>query len=574
MLLTTRGLSKSYGAITVLQSISFVINPGDRVGLVGPNGVGKSTLLRLLIGQEEADAGTFAIAPSTEPGYLPQSTPDFYGRSIQDLILEAVGQLRQLEEQMRQLERLMSGAPGAEQLPALLEEYGQVSTRFQDAGGYELDYRIDTILAGLHVDYLPREREVSTLSGGERARIGLAALLLRAPDLLLLDEPTNHLDFASLAWLESYLAEYRGGILMVSHDRQFLNRTVNRICELDEHTRQIKEYTGNYDAYVAARVAERRKWEEDYARQQEEVHDLRKRVKEAALHARRNYHTPRDNNKFAKHYFEQSVQRTQARTIKVAEVQLARIEADPIPKPPEILRVNSHFQGEAIESHEVLRLQGVTKSWGERHVLRDVELTVAHDARIVLVGPNGAGKSTLFRLITGQEQPDRGVIAVAPGARIGYLPQDPEDLDPAKTVLETYRYGQIGFEGEFVGRLIGYGLFRLEDMHKTVRQLSLGQRRKLEIARLMAQGPNVLLLDEPTNYISLDVLEAFEAAILAFPGPVLAISHDRWFIQRFGGACWELDQGMLSLCEEENSVSLINHDQFAGSNVNDQAINR
>lgn len=549
MLLTVRNLAKSYGAIQVLQSISFVINTGDRAGLVGPNGVGKSTLLRLLTGQEEADSGSVVLAPGTEPGYLPQSTPEFYGRSIQDLIMEALGHLRRLEEEMRRLEQAM-GRAGAEEISELLEAYGQVSTRFQDAGGYDLEYRVESIMDGLRLSYLPRERDVRTLSGGERARLGLAVLLLRSPDLLLLDEPTNHLDFASLEWLESYLSAYRGGMLIVSHDRQFLNRTVNRVLEIDEHSRQLAEYPGNYDDYVVAKQLARRKWEEEYERQQEELRELRRRVKEAASHARRNYHSPRDNNKFAKHYYEQSVQRTQAQTIRAAEVQLQRIEADPIPKPPEILRVNSQFQGEGIQSREVLRLVNVSKGWGERQVLREVMLTVAPAARLVLVGPNGAGKSTLFRLIMGLEQPDQGEISIAPGARIGYLPQDPEDLDPRKTVLETYRYGQIGYEGEFVGRLIGYGLFRLEDMQKRVGQLSLGQRRKLEIARLMARGPNVLLLDEPTNYISLDVLEAFEAAILAFPGPVLAISHDRWFIQRFGGERWELNDGKLVQFEQ------------------------
>lgn len=553
MLLTARELTKSYGAIQVLRSVSFIINAGDRAGLVGPNGVGKSTLLRLLTGQEEADAGIFALARGVEPGYLPQSTPDFYGQSIEDLLLEALGHLRSLEEQMRRLEHAM-GTVGEEELAALLEEYSHVSARFQDAGGYDLEYRIETIMDGLRLSYLPRERDVRTLSGGERARLGLAVLLLRSPDLLLLDEPTNHLDFASLAWLEGYLAAYRGGMLVVSHDRQFLNRTVNRIFEIDEHSRQLKEYTGNYDAYVVAKDLERRKWEEEYERQQEEIRDLRKRIKEAASHAGRNYHPPRDNDKHVKNYYEQSVQRTQSKTIRAAEVELQRIEEDPIPKPPEILRVNSHFQGEGIQTHEVLRLTGVTKGWGERQVLRDVELTVAPDARIVLVGPNGTGKSTLLRLMMGLEQPESGEIRIVPGARIGYLPQDPEDLDPRKTVLETYRYGQVGYEGEFVGRLIGYGLFRLEDMHKRVGQLSLGQKRKLEIACLMAQGPNVLLLDEPTNYISLDVLEAFEAAILAFPGPVLAISHDRWFIERFGGVLWELEQGNLVKREERRTV--------------------
>lgn len=556
MLLTTRNITKGYGAITVLSSISFVVNEGDRIGLVGSNGVGKSTLLRILIGQEDADGGSFSYAPSIETGYLPQSTPDFYGQSIDDLIREAVGHLRRLEEEMRRLESVMSNAAQTEDLPALLEVYGSISARFQDAGGYDLDYRIDTILAGLHIDYLSRERAVSTLSGGERARLGLAALLLRSPDLLLLDEPTNHLDVARLEWLENYLAAYQGGILVVSHDRQFLNRTVNHIYEIDEHSHQMKEYMGNYDAYVEAKALERKKWEEDYIRQQEEIRDLRKRIKEAAAHARRNYHTPRDNDKYARHYFEQSVQHTQARTIKTAEVQLARIEADPVPKPPEILRVTSHFQGNAIASREVVRIQGVSKGWGERSVLDNVDLILEPQARIILIGPNGAGKSTLLKLIIGQERPDSGSISLAPGVRIGYLPQDPEDLDPRKTVLETYRYGQIGYEEEFTARLIGYGLFRLEDMRKTIQQLSLGQRRKLEIARLMAQAPNILLLDEPTNYISLDVLEAVEAAILNFPGPVLAISHDRWFIQRFGGVSWELDQGHL-VRRDEATLSLL-----------------
>lgn len=532
-----------------MQSISVTLNTGDRAGLVGANGVGKSTLLRLLIGQEEADAGSLALGPGVEAGYLPQNTPDFYGRSIQDLLMEASGHLRRLEDELHRLEQAMEMAD-AEDLPVLLEAYSHISTRFQDAGGYDVQYRMANLMDGLRLSYLPRERDVQTLSGGERARLGLAVLLLRSPDLLLLDEPTNHLDFASLAWLEDYLAVYRGGLLIVSHDRQFLNRTVNRILEIDEHTHQLTQYPGNYDAYMSARQLERRKWAENYERQQEEIRELRRRIKEATGHARRNYHTPRDNNKFARHYYEQSVQRTQAQTIRAAEVELQRIEADPVPKPPDILHINSQFQSVGIQSREVVHLAGVNKGWDGRQVLHDVALSVAPGARLVLVGPNGAGKSTLCRLIMGLEQPDQGEIRIAPGARIGYLPQDLEGLDPRKTVLEAYRYGQVGYEGEFVGRLIGYGFFRLQDMHRRVGQLSPGQQRKLEIACLMAQRPNMLLLDEPTNYISLDVLEAFEAAILAFPGPVLAISHDRWFIQRFGGVRWTLEEGRVVKGEE------------------------
>ncbi len=553
MLLTTHNLAKAYGAITVLNDISFVINAGDRVGLVGGNGVGKSTLLQVLTGQEEADSGSFAFAPSLETGYLPQTTPEFYGQTIEDLILESVGNLRQLEERMRQLEAEMATA-SEEALPAQLEEYTTVSTKFQDRGGYELDYRIDSILQGLHLDYLPRQQQVSTLSGGEKARVGLATLLLRSPDLLLLDEPTNHLDFASLAWLETYLSRYAGAILIVSHDRQFLNRTVNQIFEIDEHEHRLKRYEGNYDAYLQAKAAERAQWEEDYERQQEEIKELRKRVRETARQVGHGYRSPRDNDKNARYFFAQRVDSAVSRNVRAAEEQLRRIEANPVPKPPELIRVSSHFNNEPLQSSQVISVSNVSKSWGERAILRHVNLEVGPQARIVLLGPNGTGKTTLLKIIMGLETPDTGEVRIAPGARIGYLPQESELLNLNRTVLETYRYGQVGYEGEFVGRLLGYGLFRLEDMHKRVGQLSIGQRRKLEIARLMADAPNVLLLDEPTNYISLDVLEAFEAAVIAFPGPVIAISHDRWFIQRFGGQVWELEDGTLKQASSAYSM--------------------
>src|SRR6266571_2071086 len=536
-MLAVRHLCKSYGAITVLDDISFIVNSNDRIGVVGSNGVGKTTLLNILVGQESTDSGSFLFNPNTEVGYLPQATPEFSGHTMQDLILESVGNLRQLEEQMRELESAMSTAKD-DQLAGLMDEYEQVSSRFQDRGGYELDYRIDTILEGLRISYLPRDREMQTLSGGEKARVGLAILLLRSPDLLLLDEPTNHLDFASLEWLEFYLSNYKGATLLVSHDRQFLNRTVNQIFEIDEHAHHLKKYDGNYDAYVLAKAAERATWEADYERQQEEIKELRKRVRETARNVAHN-RPPTDNDKTAYNFFGGRVQNTISRGVRAADEQLRRIEANPIPKPPKLMQVSSSFNVEPLQAEVVVRVSNLTKCWDETCILDDVNFTFASDARILLFGPNGAGKTTLLKMLMGIEKPDRGEIRIVDSARIGYLPQDPQmDLD--KTVLETYRYGQVGYEGEFVGRLIGYGLFRLEDMHKKVGQLSIGQRRKLEIARLMAEGPNVLLLDEPTNYISLDVLEAFEAAIVAFPGPVIAVSHDRWFMQRFGGKIWVL----------------------------------
>jgi macrolide transport system ATP-binding/permease protein len=541
-MLAVRHLYQSYGAISVLDDVSFIINSNDQVGIVGSNGVGKTTLLNILIGKESNDSGSFAFTPNIEVGYLPQSTPEFSGHTMQDLILESVGNLHQLEKWMRELESAMSTASDA-QLAGLMDEYEQVSSRFQDRGGYELDYKIDNILAGLRIAYLPRDREMQTLSGGEKARIGLAILLLRSPDLLLLDEPTNHLDFASLEWLELYLSNYKGAILLVSHDRQFLNRTVNQIFEIDEHTHHLKKYDGNYDAYVLAKAAERATWEEDYERQQEEIKELRKRMRETARSVAHN-RPPKDNDKFAYNFFGGRVQNTISRGVRAAEEQLRRIEANPIPKPPRLMQVSSSFNVEPLQAEVVIRVSNLTKCWDETCILDDVNFTIASGARILLFGPNGAGKTTLLKLLMGIEKPERGEVRIVDSARIGYLPQDPHmDLD--KTVLESYRYGQVGYESEFIGRLIGYGLFILEDMQKKVGQLSIGQRRKLEIARLMAEGPNVLLLDEPTNYISLDVLEAFEAAIVTFPGPVIAVSHDRWFMQRFGGKMWELVDGKI-----------------------------
>ncbi|GCE28154.1 ABC transporter ATP-binding protein [Dictyobacter alpinus] len=540
MLLNSKELTKSYGIHTILHDISFVINASDRIGIVGPNGVGKSTLLRLLVGQEEFDSGTITYGPGAEFGYLPQTTPNFYGQTIQDLILESVGNLKQLEEQMHALEAAMARAEG-EQLTSLMEEYTTISTRFQDRGGYDLDHKIDMIMDGLRLSYLPRTRVVETLSGGEKERVGLATLLLRSPDLLFLDEPTNHLDFATMEWLEQYLASYRGAIVMVSHDRQFLNKTVNAIFELDEHSHQLHIYHGNYDAYVEAKQAERKRWEEAYEQQQEEIKELHKRIKVSGRQVGHTYRAPRDNDKFARYFFNQNVQSAVARNVRAAQVQLERIEADPIPKPPELLPVNSHFQTEQIQSDSVIRLEKVSKSFGERKLIDNLDMILGSGARILLTGPNGTGKTTLLRMIMGEIEPDSGRIQIVEGVRLGYLAQDPESLDLEKTVIENYKYGLIGFEGELIGRLLGYGLFRLEDMQKKAGQLSIGQRRKLELARLLAARPNVLLLDEPTNYISLNVLEAFETAIQNFAGPVIVISHDRWFIQRFGGEIHELE---------------------------------
>ena len=267
MMLTIQGISKAYGMAQVLAGVSFVLNDGERLGLVGPNGVGKSTLLKIITGQLEPDGGMVSHPAGVTVGYLPQSVAAGAGQTVAALIDRALAELRVLEKQMRALETQMA-AGGAKQA-AVLEAYGAALERYEARGGYEQEHRIATVLTGLKVAHIERTRAISTLSGGERARLSLALLLLSAPDVLLLDEPTNHLDGACLDWLERYLSAYRGGMLIVSHDREFLNRTVSAILEIDEHSGQVRRYAGNYDAYMAARALAREQWATDYARQQE-----------------------------------------------------------------------------------------------------------------------------------------------------------------------------------------------------------------------------------------------------------------------------------------------------------------
>ena len=543
MLLTLRNITKTYGAVTVLDNVTCALEPGEHVGLVGANGAGKSTLLRIITGEETADSGEVLRASSADLGYLAQTLADIAGRSIDALLADALGGLRAIETRMRVLEAAMATATG-QALDALLADYGQLASQFQDRGGYEMEARMDAILAGLRLEYLDRTRDLGTLSGGERARVGLAMLLLRMPAVLLLDEPTSHLDAARLTWLEDYLANYAGAALIVSHDRQFLNRSVTRIFELDEYSRTLKHYEGNYDVYQQAKAAERDAWEESFARQQQEMKDLRKRIRESARQVAHN-RKPKDNDKLAYKGKAEWVADAVSRNVRSAEEQLRRIEADPIPKPPKLMRFQPKFQAEALRANAIVRMEHIDKRYGARQVLRDVNLTLPQDARVALVGPNGAGKTTLLRILLGLEPPDHGNVRLAPGARIGYLPQEPEVGRDDRTVFDAYRDGLEGYESNLIAGILGNGLFRLEDLTKTIGQLSPGQKRKLELARLLALGPNVLLLDEPSNYVSLDVLEAFEAAILAFPGPVLLISHDRWLLNRFGGDVWTLADGHL-----------------------------
>jgi macrolide transport system ATP-binding/permease protein len=475
---------------------------------------------------------------------LPQVISSLSAKTIDDLIFESQGDLRELEEHLRHLENSMGKVTGDE-LTFVMAEYTEAVERYERRGGYEIGYRLDSVLTGLSVNHIPRNRAINTLSGGEKARVGIAALLLKSPDLLILDEPTNHLDFRSMEWLEYYLKEHRGAFLVVSHDREFLNRTVSLIIEIVEHKRESRVYHGDYDAFLESKRSERKKREADFERQQEEIKELKQTIRTRARQVGHNRPAP-DRDKITHKFFGERVQKTVSRNVNAAEERLRQIYAALIPKPPEELRINPDFNPQDLKGRVPLTASHINKMFGHQNVLNDISFMLSADSRIVIMGPNGSGKSTLLKILAGLVRPDSGDVLTAPSVRIGYLDQEQETLNLNKSVYETYAEGMSGDREEIKASLLRFGFFTYEEFSRPVEALSTGQKRKLQIAILIAERGNLLLLDEPTNHISFEVIEEFENALMTFAGPVLAASHDRRFIKRFAGEIWALRDGRLT----------------------------
>ncbi len=542
MLCALTNISKTYGDHTVLHDVSLTIDAGQKIGLVGPNGAGKTTLLKILRGDVAPDGGRVRIDRHAELGYLPQTFARRGALTIGEFLDQALGDLRAMASRLRQLEAEMT-VDGVE-LTSLLGAYAEVQGQFERRGGYDIDHRQAEIMAGLGLEALDRSRPMHSLSGGEATRVGLGALLLGEPNLLLLDEPTNHLDFAALDWLESYVERYRGGALVVSHDRRFLNRTVDAIIELDEHAHTAKRYAGSYDDYAVAKAHEQARWAEAYALQQEEIFALRRTIRSKARQVAHN-RKPKDGDKMAYDHKGGRVAGAVARNVRNAEERLRRIEADPIARPPKPLSINPEFDPDRLVSSAPLLATDIGKAYDEEVVLDAISVAIDRRSRVALVGPNGSGKSTLLRILAGVETADAGAIHLAASAVVGYLDQEPSTLPPTGSVLAAYATGRAGDPEQIKAELLGYGLFTYPDLLKPVQSLSIGQKRKLQLARLIAARANLLLLDEPTNHLSLDVVERFEAALRDFPGAVIAVSHDRHFLSRFAEEVWYLRQGRL-----------------------------
>lgn len=543
--LRIENLYKQFGIKVVLADIHLSLNRGQRVALVGENGVGKTTLARIITGDIVADDGLVRLIDDAQIGYLSQEVIAHESMTIADYIAEFVGALHQIQAELRELEAQMAQSLPPAEMDTVLARYADLEEHFQHQGGYELDHRTAQIFTGLGIDYLAQTRLVKTLSGGEKTRVALAGLLLREPDLLILDEPTNHLDFAGIEWLEAYLADYPNALLLITHDRQFINRVVNQIIEISPVTHSLSVYHGDYDAYLAQRDHEYQIAVASYNAHQNEKKRLQRLAKTKA-HNTSKGNAPSDGDKLLKNFKQEVNENRVGREIRSARQELSVLEANPMDNPRHLWNVRFNFDPAPLMSAEPLRFEGITKSFGDKRILDDLSAVASNGERIVIVAPNGTGKTTLLRILMGLDVSDSGMINISPSAKVGYLDQDGETMDFMQTVLAVYRDYADGTPKELQAQLHRSGLWTDGDLlSRKVADLSVGQRRKLGLARIIASRANLLLLDEPTNHLDFMSLEALESGLRDFDGTLIAVSHDRWFIERIATQIWRLDDGKL-----------------------------
>jgi ATP-binding cassette, subfamily F, member 3 len=510
-------LTKSFGDRTLLDRVTWQIGDGERVGLSGPNGAGKTTLLKMLAGLEEPDSGAIIKPATLTIGYLPQDGLAHSGRSVFEEASSAFQPLLDIKAEMHDIEHRLGDAsiPQAEH-DAMLHRYSDLQDRFRLDEGYSMDLRIATVLRGLGFSSEDAERPAETFSGGWQMRIALAKLLLGRPNLLLLDEPTNHLDLDARNWLEDYLSAYPYAVILVSHDRYFLDAVVTRITDLN--LRKLTDYVGNYSKYVEQRDAMLEQLRKSKREQDEEV----ARIK-------------------------MFIDRFRYQATKAAQVQ-SRIKmlekVVPIEVPPERHRIHFKFPTCARSGRTVLELTHVRKAYGPLTVFRDLSLHIERGERIALVGPNGAGKSTLMRMLSGEEAPDSGTRTLGHQVVMEYFAQDEAiRLNPTLTVYETLSDGSPTGMVPAIRNILGGFLFSGDDVYKKAGVLSGGERTRLAVARMLLRPSNTLLLDEPTNHLDLDSKDVLLDALEDYGGTLIIVSHDRYFVERLATKIIEVGHG-------------------------------
>ncbi|MGN7455584.1 ABC-F family ATP-binding cassette domain-containing protein [Paenibacillus pasadenensis] len=518
MLLQVNDLTKSYGITTILSGITFQIQERERVGLVGVNGAGKSTLLQILAGQMSSDSGVIHRAKETRVGYLAQNSGLQSERSIIEEMRAVFGPLLEAEQELRQLERDIADPALHEddkRYQDTLERYARRSDWFRDQGGFEIETRIKSVLHGMGFGQTDPATPIRSLSGGQKTRLALARILLQAPDLLMLDEPTNHLDIATLTWLEDYLRGYSGAILVVSHDRYFLDATVGTIIEIERH--QAKRYTGNYSRFVELKEAEFESAMKQFEKQQDEIARMEEFVRRNLVRA-------------------STTKRAQSRRKALDRMErLDRPQGD-------LKRAHFRFETERTTGRDVLDARELSVGYEDRAepVFRDVSLRMERGETAALVGPNGIGKSTLLKALIGKQRPLSGTIRWGTHVKIGYYDQEQTELSGTNTVLEEVWSAYPHVEEARIRTVLGNFLFSGDDVKKRVGSLSGGEKARVALAKLMLLQANVLILDEPTNHLDLYSKEVLETALLDYEGTLLFISHDRYFLNKIAERMIEL----------------------------------
>jgi ATPase subunit of ABC transporter with duplicated ATPase domains len=506
-------VSKQYGKQVLFVDASFQINPGEKVGLVGPNGAGKTTLFRMIVGEEAPDEGDVTVPKKLTIGYFRQDVEEMSGRSVLDEAIAGSGRLGDLHHELEQLQHAMSDPARADDMDKILERFGEVQDEYDHLGGYALEGQAREVLHGLGFDDERIDGDVGALSGGWKMRVAMARVLLGKPDVLLMDEPTNHLDIESIIWLEEFLKSQTGALFMTSHDRDFMNRIVTKIAEIDGG--EITVYSGNYDFYERERQLRETNREAAYARQQ-------------AMLAKE----------------QRFIERFKTHAAKAAQVQsrikaLDKIEKIELPKKREVVQFD--FRTPPRSGDQVAVLEGIHKRYGKRVIYDGLNLNIRRGERWAVMGRNGAGKTTLLKIIAGALAPDDGDVKLGASLKMGYFAQQSLDLlDPDLTIIEQL---QKDFPREGLGvlrTLAGAFQFSGDDVDKKIRALSGGEKTRLVLARMLFDPPNFLVLDEPTNHLDLATKETLINALMNYEGTMIFVSHDRNFLRGLANRVLEL----------------------------------
>ena len=519
--ISVNGLKKSFEiGNNILDGITFQIETGERVGLLGRNGAGKSTLFKLLTGELDADEGDVVIAKNSRVGLISQIPVYPQGYTVDDVLHTAFARHRKLAEEMEKLAAAMAAGDSSEQT---LRRYGELSAKFEGIGGYDTDTAVGKVANGLSIPPEMRSQLFDSLSGGEKTRVNLGRLILEDTDILLLDEPTNHLDLHAVEWLEDYVRRFKGTVVAISHDRYFLDRTINRVIEILDGKAEF--YPGNYTFYA---IEKERRYQErlkQYEKEQAKIKQLQEAADKLHLWAFMGA------DKLHKRAFSM-------------ERRIERIRQTE--KPSKAKAMTQRFGEREFSGDEVMHIKDLEKSFGERRLFCDLNLLVEGGERIALIGDNGTGKSTLLKILMGEEQPDGGRVRFGPTVRAAYLPQIIHFDNPHRNLVDTMLYAKRGMTTQTARDRLGAFNFRGEDVFKSVSVLSGGEQSRLRLCMLMDEEINLLVLDEPTNHLDIASREWIEEAVEAYEGALLFVSHDRYFINRFATRIWELENGVIT----------------------------